>query len=71
MRGSRLFVLLMGLALPGCTLLDSNRSAAKAPKLNVSSAPAVRPEQVTPTNGFQKARELNEELDRDAEGETR
>jgi hypothetical protein len=65
------FVLLAVLALPGCTLLDSDKSEAKAPKLAVSKAPPIRPEHVTPGNAAQKLRELNEELDRDAEGEAR
>jgi hypothetical protein len=66
MRRWLLLALLAGLALPGCTWLNTN-SDTKAPKLKVADFPAVRPEQVTTANAMQKARDLNEELDREAE----
>ena len=69
MRRWLMLALMAGLPLPGCTLFESNKPETQAPKLKVSHVPPVRPDHVTPANALQKARELNEELDRDAEGE--
>jgi hypothetical protein len=53
--------------LSGCSLLDWKKSEATAPKLHVAAPPPVRPDHVTTQNAIQKARELNEELDRELE----
>jgi hypothetical protein len=62
-----LAVLLCGSMLSGCSLLDWKKSEATAPKLHVAAPPPVRPDHVTTQNAIQKARELNEELDRELE----
>ena len=69
MRGWLFVALLAGCALPGCNLLERTKTDAQAPKLKVAAPPPIRPEQVTPNNAVQKARELNEELDRELEGD--
>jgi hypothetical protein len=69
MRKWLLMILAVGLVLPGCSLLDHIRPEAKPPKLKAPAAAPVKPEHVTPENAAQKARELNDELDRELEGE--
>ena len=69
MRKCLLMILAVGLAVPGCNLLDWAKPDAKPPKLKTVNVPPVKPEHITPENALQKARELNDELDRDVEGE--
>jgi hypothetical protein len=66
-RGSAILMTLF-LALSGCTMLDRQPAAVVAPTLK-PVGPAIRPDEVTPSNARDKARLLNEELDRDMDGE--
>jgi hypothetical protein len=57
------------LVLPGCTLLDRAPAPAVAPKLRTAGEPPIRPDEITPANARDQASRLNEELDRDMDGE--
>lgn len=56
---------LVSLVAPGCTMLDRTPKAAVAPKLQSPALPPVMPQEISAGNAREKARSLNEELDRD------
>jgi hypothetical protein len=55
-------------AMPGCQFFLDRRQATPPP-LKVAAPPPVRAEDITPSNAADKVRELNDELERDLDGE--
>jgi len=66
----RVWLLACGWAMlaAGCSLWDKT-PPVQAPAIKPAPPPMVRADDVTPANAHAKARALNEELDRDLEGE--
>jgi hypothetical protein len=62
-------LLLSGCLLPGCSLFNRTPAPLVAPPLKTMDKPFVTAEQVSPNNARQKAHVLNEEMDRDIDGE--
>jgi hypothetical protein len=63
------FSLFAGLVTPGCQFFLDRRQATPPP-LPLAAHPPVRAEEITPDNAAEKIRELNDELDRDIEGDS-
>ncbi len=64
---SKLFLIaLLTLSAPACTLLPARNQPVAPP--NLPDAAPVTPEEITPANAYDKAQELQRELNRDIEG---
>ncbi|MCI0355482.1 MAG: hypothetical protein L0099_10660 [Acidobacteria bacterium] len=66
MRSKLWIIALLALANPACTLLPGRQPAVTPPPL--PEAAPVTPNEVTPGNAYEKALELQRELNRDLEG---
>jgi hypothetical protein len=53
----------------GCTFLEKTPEPVAAPPLKAAPPPPVRAGDITPSNAREKARQLNDEIDRDIDGE--
>jgi hypothetical protein len=68
MRRLLLSTVLASLAVPGCQFFVDKRQATPPP-LKVAPQPAVTADDVTATNAHEKARALNDEMERECDGE--
>jgi hypothetical protein len=65
----RYLVLTGLLTITGCSLLErASEPPVAAPNLEIAPPPPVKAEQITAGNARDKARQLHEEIDRDASG---
>lgn len=68
MRRFLLCTVLVSMTMPGCQFFLSKREVTPPP-LKVAAPPPVRVEDVNAANAHEKLRALNDELDRDIDGE--
>jgi len=66
MRSKLFLIALLALAAPACTLLPARNQPVAPPTL--PEAAPITPDAITPANAYEKAQELQRELNRDIEG---
>jgi len=68
MRRFLLCTALVSMTMPGCQFFLGKRDVT-APPLKVAAPPPVHADDVTPANAHEMLRALNDELERDIDGE--